>query len=93
MEEYEREFLQAVAGNLSASIATSMRSTADQDLFEDETTLTTAGQMWATGYLTGRLSIVRSGATGNPNLSSDDLEEVVALIDENESDIAAQLYG
>lgn len=93
MEEYEREFLRAVAGNLAASIATGMRSTTDEDLFEDETTLTTAGRMWARGYLTGRLSIVRSGTTGNPNLSSEDLEEVAALIDQNESDIAAQLYG
>jgi hypothetical protein len=93
MEEYERKFLQAVAGNLAASIATGMRSTADEDLFEDETTLTPAGRMWARGYLTGRLSVVRSGATGNPNLSADDLEAVAALIDQNESDIAAQLYG
>jgi|GEM_PF-2985911 len=93
MEQYEREFLEAVAANLAASIASGMRSTTDEDLFEDETTLTVAGRMWARGYLTGRLSIVRSGTTGNPNLSADDLEAVAALIDQNESDIAAQLYG
>lgn len=93
MEEYEREFLEAVVENLAASIASGMRSTTDEDLFEDDANLTAAGRMWAQGYLTGRLSIVRAGSTGNPNLSASDLEEVAALIDDNEASIAAQLYG
>jgi len=93
MEQYEREFLEAVAGNLAASIASGMRSTSEADLFEDETTLTPAGRMWAEGYLIGRLSLVRSGTTGNPNLSADDVEAVASLIEQSESDIAAQLYG
>ncbi len=93
MEEYEREFLRAVAGNLAANIASSMRTSVDEDLFEDESTLTPAGRLWAQGYLTGRLSVVRSGATGNPNLSADDLGAVADLIERREADIAAQLYG
>ena len=93
MEEYEREFLEAVTGNLTANIASGMRTTVEADLFEDETTLTTAGRLWAQGYLTGRLSVVRSGTTGNPNLSSGDLDAVAEVIDRHEADIAAQLYA
>lgn len=93
MEEYERKFLEAVTENLAASIASGMRSTTEVDLFEDEATLTAAGRMWAQGYLTGRLSIVRSSSMGNPNLSADDLETVADLIEREEADIAAQLYG
>ena len=93
MEEYERAYLEAVTDNLAASIASGMRSVTDESLFEDEEHLTPSGRLWAQGYLTGRLSLLRSGSTGNPNLSSDDLEEVVALVEANQASIAAQLYG
>lgn len=93
MEEYERAYLEAVADNLAASIASGMRSVTDEPLFEDEESLTAGGRLWAQGYLTGRLSVLRSGSTGNPNLSNDDLDQVASVVERNQASIAAQLYG
>ena len=93
MEAYERDYLDDVANNLAASIASGMRTVTEDRLFEDETSLTASGRLWAQGYLTGRLSMLRSGSTGNPNLSADDLEQLADLVERNEAEIAAQLYG
>lgn len=93
METYEREFVEAVAENLGASIANGMRDAEDRDLLADERRLTEAGQQWVHGYLTGRLAMLRSGATGNPNLTVDDVEQVATIADRKEGDIAAQLYA
>lgn len=94
MEPYEREYLEEIADNLSASIASGMRDdTADVELIESEDRLTAYGQLWVRGYLTSRLSIFRAGAHGNPNLSQDDIEHIAEFVDERQAGFAAELYS
>lgn len=94
MESYEEAYLEAVIDNLAASIANAMRDgTAADDLVESEDRLTDSGRLWVDGFLTGRLTMLRSGAVGNPNLSESDRRRVSALVERRESAVAAELYS
>lgn len=94
MRDFEREFAETVIDNLSTSIANSVREANDiESLVDDENQLTPIGRMYVLGYLTGRLTMVRAGAIGNPNLSVEDLETLAAIVDDHESGIAAALYA
>jgi hypothetical protein len=94
MESYERQFAEAVVDDLSTSIANNVREAIDVDaLVEDEQNLTTEGRMYVRGYVVGRLTMLRAGAVGNPNLSAGDLERITEIVDRNESGIAAALYA
>ncbi|WP_313691991.1 hypothetical protein [Halorarum halobium] len=94
MEAYERAYLEAIAENLAASIAMGMRDgSADVELVESEDRLTTAGELWVRGYLTGRLSMFRAGTNGNPNLSAADLTEIAAFVEDHQAGFAAELYS
>ena len=93
MEEYERAFLDTVMKNMAASIASGMHEETADRLYDDETTLTDQGRMWAQGYLTGSLAMLRGASRGNPNLSPDDAEEVAEIVRRDEGRIASQLYA
>lgn len=94
MREFERQFVEMVVENLSTSIANSVRETYDvETLVDDDERLTAAGRLYVLGYLTGRLTMVRAGAIGNPNLSAEDLEALGEVVDDHESSIAAALYA
>ena len=94
MEAYERAYLDAIADNLAASVASAMRDGADDvDLVESEDLLTASGRLWVHGYLTSRLSTFRAGSRGNPNLSREDLELIAAFVDERQGAFAAELYS
>lgn len=94
MREFERQFAEAVVDNLSTSIANSVREAGEvETLVEGEEQLSSAGRMYVRGYVTGRLTMLRAGVVGNPNLSATDLEQVADLVDEREGAIAAALYA
>ena len=94
MEPYETEYLEAVVDNLAASVANGMREgTTGEELVESEDRLTASGRLWVNGYLTSRLSALRAGAHGNPNLSREDLEYVSSFVDEHQAQFAAELYS
>lgn len=93
MEEDERRFLERMLDTLGPSLARNMRETPTDDLVADDDRLTERGRLWVHGYLTGRLSMLRAGATGNPNLSAGDLSEIEDLVDGREAGIAAELYA
>lgn len=94
MRDFEREFTEAVVENLSTSIANNVREAMDvEDLVDDERRLTETGRMYVRGYVTGRLTMLRAGAVGNPNLSAADIREVAEVVDEKEGSIAAALYA
>ena len=94
MREFERQFAEAVVETLSTSIANNVREAGEvSTLVADDQQLTDEGRMYVRGYLTGRLTMVRAGAVGNPNLSVEDLEEIAGIVDEHEGAIAAALYA
>lgn len=93
MHEYERQFTEAVAENLAASIANEVRDGDVSRLVDSEEALTEKGRLYVRGYLVGRLSMLRAGAVGNPNLSADDTAAVAEILDEHEARIAAELYA
>lgn len=94
MREFERQFTESVVENLSTSIANNVREAMDvEDLVDDEQHLTDKGRMYVRGYVTGRLTMLRAGAVGNPNLSAEDIEGIAEIVDENEGGIAAALYA
>lgn len=94
MREFERQFAETVIENLSTSIANSVREANDiESLVDGDNELSAIGRMYVLGYLTGRLTMVRAGAIGNPNLSVDDLETLADIVDDHESGIAAALYA
>jgi hypothetical protein len=92
VEEYEREFLEDVIANMSASIANAMREYEDR-FVESDDRLTSQGRMYVQGYLTGQLSMLRGGSAGNTNLSVDDIEGIQSVVESNEAGIVAQLYA
>ncbi|AQL41767.1 hypothetical protein BV210_03110 [Halorientalis sp. IM1011] len=94
MEPYEEEYLEAILENLSTSMAQCMRDGGvDAELVESRDRLTTSGRLWVCGYVTSRLSMVRAGEVGNPNLSVRDLEHVHEVVERHESAIACQLHS
>lgn len=94
MEPYETAYLEAIADNLAASVASGMRDDAtDVDLVESDDRLTTSGRLWVRGYLTSRLSTFRAGTRGNPNLSQEDHEFLAEFVDEHQAGVAAELYS
>lgn len=94
MESYEQAYLEAIIENLAASIANCMRDgVVDAEMVETQGNLTTHGRLWVCGYMTSRLSMIRAGRLGNPNLTADDLDAVTALVAQHESTIAAELYA
>lgn len=92
VRDYERQFVRDVIDNLSASVAGGMRE-GDGEFVESGETLTPQGLAYVRGYLTGRLSMLRGGSIGNPNLSEEDVEELTAIVEENEAAVAAELYS
>ncbi|QLG61446.1 hypothetical protein [Halorarum salinum] len=94
MKPHEIAFLEEIADNRSASIASAMRDgTADVELVESESRLTVHGRLWVRGYLTDRFSMYRAGTTGNPNLTAEDLERIAEFVDEHQAGFAAELYS
>ncbi|MFB6129883.1 MAG: hypothetical protein ABEJ28_03570 [Salinigranum sp.] len=92
MEEYERQFMADVIESLSVSIASGMRE-CEEEFVESKEGLTDHGRLYVRGYLTARLSMLRSAAVGNPNLTADDVDQITSLVEDNEAKIAAQLYS
>ena len=92
VQDYERQFVRDVIDNLPASIAGGMREGGDE-FVESGEALTPLGVAYVRGYLTGRLSMLRGGTIGNPNLSEGDIEEIVSIVEENEAAVAAELYS
>lgn len=94
MEPYEEEYLEAILENLSTSMAQCMRDGGvDVELVESQDQLTDSGRIWVCGYVTSRLSMVRAGKVGNPNLTVEDLDHVHEVVDRHESTIACQLHS
>lgn len=94
MEPYEQAYLEAVIENLAASIANCMRDgVVDAEMVATQDHLTNHGRLWVCGYMTSRLSMIRAGRLGNPNLTADDLDAVTDLVTRHESIIAAELYA
>jgi hypothetical protein len=94
MEPYEEAYLEAILENLATSIAQCLRDGGvDVELAESRDRLTDGGRLWVCGYVTSRLSMLRAGEGGNPNLSADDLERVHEVVDRHQSAIACQLHS
>lgn len=94
VRDHERQFTEAIVQDLAASIAGDLRETADvAELVTADQQLTSKGRLFVRGFVLGRLSMVRAGVVGNPNLSTEDLEAVESTIEENESAIAAELHA
>ncbi|WP_335999513.1 hypothetical protein [Halorientalis halophila] len=94
MEPYEEAYLEAILENLGTSMAHCMRDgEPGVELVESESELTNSGRLWVCGYVTSRLSTMRAGAGGNPNLTVTDLDRVEAVVDRHESTIAGHLYS
>jgi hypothetical protein len=93
MDPHERLFLEEMIETLAVSIASGMRSEPNERLVESRDQLTECGRFWVHGYLIGRLTMLKSWTSGNPNLSQDDVEQVIELVDGHEASIAAELYG
>ena len=94
MEPYEEEYLEAILENLSTSMAQCMREgDAGVELVRNRSQLTDSGRLWVCGYVTSRLSMMRAGEVGNPNLSPEDLDRVHEVVARHESAIAEQLYS
>ncbi len=94
LADYEHAYLDVALDNLSASIASGMRDGIEiERLIEDDDSLTDLGRTWVHGYLAGHLAILRGSSTGNPNLRVDDIDELAALAEDHEAEIAAELYA
>jgi hypothetical protein len=93
MRDHERRFLEEMIDTLAVSIASGMRGESSDRLVDSQHRLTESGRYWVHGYLVGRLTMLKSWTTGNPNLSDDDIREVTELVEGHEASIAAELYG
>ncbi|SEN91066.1 hypothetical protein SAMN05216388_100630 [Halorientalis persicus] len=94
MEQYEEAYLEAILENLSTSMAQCLREgDPGVELVRNRSQLTDSGRFWVCDYVTSRLSMVRVGEGGNPNLTADDLDRVREVVGRHESAIAEQLYS
>lgn len=94
MRDHERQFTEAIVREQAASIAGDLREAGDvSELVVDDRRLTDKGRLYVRGFVVGRLSMVRAGVIGNPNLSTADLDAVRSAIEENEAAIAAELHA
>ncbi|MFD1589483.1 hypothetical protein ACFR9U_21105 [Halorientalis brevis] len=94
MESYEQAYLEMIVENMAASMANCMRDgVVDFEMVAGPDHLTDRGRLWVCGYMTSRLSMIRAGTHGNPNLSTADLTRLKDLVEQHESAIAAELYS
>ncbi|RXK46240.1 hypothetical protein [Halorientalis pallida] len=93
MEAYEEAYVEAIIENLGARMATCMREDAETEMVRDRARLTDGGRLWACGYVTSRLSMLRADAADTPNLSAADHHRIRDLVDRHESTIASELHS
>ena len=94
MEPYEEAYLEEIVENLTSSMANCLRNeNSDVDLLRDSRRLSPGGRLWVCGFVTSRLSMLRSSTGGNPNLTAADLSHVEDLVGRHEAAIASDLYS